>query len=786
MIYALRRNKMEANNNTQILPVLPIRGLPVFPYMIISFDVGREKSVKAMERAVAENQTIFMVAQKNPADEKVTDENVYRVGTIGKVKQLLRLPENEIRVLVEGVKRAELIRFTGNKEYMEAEVMERNSVTDENDDEERIATEAVMRKLKSQVGEYFAESGKGHGEAVSSLVGVKDADRFSDVVGANVPFQLEDKQKILSEFVVIDRLYLLMELMNKEMQILQVERKISKKVRKTIDKSQKDYYLREQIKAIQDELGDKDSTVEEVEDYIEQLTEANVPEEVMKKANKELSKLRKMHAGNPEASVIRNYVETLIEIPWNKPTEEIIDLERAENILEDEHYGLKKVKERILEFLAIRKLSPEIKSPILCLVGPPGVGKTSIAKSIAEAVGRKYVRISLGGVRDEADIRGHRKTYIGAMPGRIINALKQAGSSNPLILLDEIDKMSADFKGDPSAALLEVLDAEQNHAFRDHFVEIPFDLSKVMFVATANSLDTIDRTLLDRMEVISLSGYTEEEKVNIAYRYLFPKQLKNHGLKKSNVKISNEMFGVIAEKYTKEAGVRGLERQIAKLLRKIAKLIVSENKKSVTISKKNLEKFLGRGIYKPSEMNEQNIVGVATGLAWTPYGGDTLFIEVNSMKGSGNIELTGSLGDVMKESAKAAISYIRSKTSELGIDEEFYKNTDIHIHVPEGATPKDGPSAGITMATALVSSLTGKAVNRNVAMTGEITLRGRVLPIGGLKEKVLAAYSAGIRTIIIPSENKPDLDDIPENIRKEIKFVSAQHIDTVLKTALVK
>ncbi len=775
---------MESNNNTQILPVLPIRGLPVFPYMIISFDVGREKSVKAMERAVAENQTIFMIAQKNPADEKVTDDNVYRVGTIGKVKQLLRLPENEIRVLVEGVKRAELIRFTDNADYMEAEVMERNSVADENDEEERIATEAVMRKLKSQVGEYFAESGRGHSDAVSSLVGVKDADRFSDVVGANVPFQLEDKQAILSEFVVIDRLYLLMELMNKEMQILEVERKISKKVRKTIDKSQKDYYLREQIKAIQDELGDKDSTAQEVEDYLEQLENANVPDFVMKKAEKELSKLRKMHAGNPEASVIRNYIETLIEIPWSKETEEIIDLERAQNILEDEHYGMKKVKERILEFLAIRKLSPDIKSPILCLVGPPGVGKTSIARSIAEAVGRNYVRISLGGVRDEADIRGHRKTYIGAMPGRIINALKNAGSKNPLILLDEIDKMGMDFKGDPSAALLEVLDAEQNNAFRDHFVELPFDLSKVMFVATANTLDTIDRTLLDRMEVINLSGYTTDEKIHIASRHLFPKQLKNHGLKKSNVKINDEMFGVIAEKYTKEAGVRNLERQIANMLRKIAKMIVSENKKSVSVSNRNVEKLLGRAKYKPSEMNDKNIVGVATGLAWTPFGGDTLFIEVNSMKGSGNIELTGSLGDVMKESAKAAISYIRGNAKELGIDADFYKNTDIHIHVPEGATPKDGPSAGITIATALVSSLTGVPVKRDVAMTGEITLRGRVLPIGGLKEKALAAYTAGIRTIIIPSENKNDLEEIDKTIRNEINFVAVESVEKVLKTAL--
>ena len=770
----------------KVLPVLPVRGLPVFPYMIVSFDVGREKSVKAMERAVAENQTIFMVAQKNPADEKVTNENVYEIGVVGKVKQLLRLPENEIRVLVEGVKRAEFIRFTENEEYIEAEVIEKDSVSDENDEEERIATEAVMRKLKTQVGDYFAESGKVHSEAVSSLVGVKDADRFCDIVGANVPFQLEDKQAILSEFVVIDRLYLLMELMNKEMQILQIERKISKKVRKTIDKSQKDYYLREQIKAIQDELGDKDSTAQEVEDYLEQLNEANVPENVMKKAEKELSKLRKMHAGNPEASVIRNYIETLIEIPWSKETEEIIDLERAEKILDDEHYGLEKVKERILEFLAIRKLSPDIKSPILCLVGPPGVGKTSIARSIAEAVGRNYVRISLGGVRDEADIRGHRKTYIGAMPGRIINALKNAGSKNPLILLDEIDKMGADFKGDPSAALLEVLDAEQNNAFRDHFVELPFDLSKVMFVATANTLDTIDRTLLDRMEIINLSGYTADEKIHIASRHLFPKQLKNHGLKKSNVKISDEIFGVIVEKYTKEAGVRNLERQIANMLRKIAKMIVAENKKSVSVSNRNIEKLLGRAKFKPSEMNDKNIVGVATGLAWTPFGGDTLFIEVNSMKGSGNLELTGSLGDVMKESAKAAISYIRGNATELGIDADFYKNTDIHIHVPEGATPKDGPSAGITIATALVSSLTKVPVKRDVAMTGEITLRGRVLPIGGLKEKALAAYGAGIRTIIIPSENIKDLDDIDKNIRDEINFVAVDTVEKVLKTALQK
>lgn len=768
----------------RVLPVLPLRGLPVFPYMIIHFDVGRESSIRAVEAAMVENQLIFLLAQKDMEEMSPSPDGMYEVGTMARVKQVLKLPDDDIRVLVEGIGRARVRRFLSESPYFLCEV--EIPLLEEESGEAAVTKEAYMRRLKNLSVDYFTNTGKVANEAVGSFAAITDPDKFADIIAANLFVDAKVKQQLLGTFDVLERLKLLLDVMVHELQIQTVEREINREVKREMDKQQRDYYLREQMKVIQEELDGADGIGAEVEDYLSRLEAAQVPEAVMEKAKKELDRLYKMQPGNPEGAVIRTYVEWLIDLPWNKSTEENHDIKRAERILNQDHYGLKEVKERILEFLAVRALADDIKSPILCLVGPPGVGKTSIAKSIARASNRSYVRMSLGGVRDEAEIRGHRRTYIGAMPGRLISALKQAGSSNPLILLDEIDKLSADFKGAPSSALLEVLDSEQNFAFRDHYIELPVDLSNVMFITTANSLEPIDRPLLDRMEVIEVSGYTEDEKLAIATGYLIPKQLKAHGLKKSSLRIGKPVILDIINYYTKESGVRGLERRLAKIMRRAAKLIVSEGRKSVTVTQKNLESFLGKRLYSYNKRNDKDEAGVATGLAWTQYGGDTLSIEVNCMEGSGKVELTGSLGDVMKESARAAISYIRPHAAELGIDPDFYKEMDIHIHVPEGATPKDGPSAGITMATALVSALTKRPVKKSVAMTGEITLRGRVLPIGGLKEKSLAAYRAGIDTIIIPSENQKDLDELPQAVREEVRFVPASHMDTVLETALVQ
>ncbi|WP_010251423.1 endopeptidase La [Acetivibrio cellulolyticus] len=767
----------------QELPLLPLRGLTVFPYMILHFDVGRVKSIKALEEAMINNQLIFLVTQRDAKNDSPNADDIYKIGTISKVKQLLKLPGDTIRVLVEGISRAEISEFTQTEPFFMAEVVEKIYVDDE---ESKVEVEALKRRVISTFEEYSKFNNKISPETVLSVMSIDDADQLSDIITSNLSLKVEQKQEILNEFQPKVRLEKLLEIIVKEIDIMQIEKDINIKVRKQMDKMQKEYYLREQLKAIQNELGDKEGITGEVEEYKRKLKEGNFCEEIEKKVLKELDRLLKMPSGSAEGSVIRTYLDWIFDLPWNKKTDEIIDLERAETILDEDHYGLEKVKERIIEYLAIRKLKNDLKGPILCLVGPPGVGKTSIAKSIAKALNRNYVRMSLGGVRDEAEIRGHRRTYVGAMPGRIIAALKQADSKNPLILLDEIDKMSNDFRGDPASAMLEVLDGEQNFAFRDHYMELPFDLSDVLFLTTANSLDTIPRPLLDRMEVISLTSYTEEEKVNISTRYLFPKQIEAHGLKKESVKVDEQAVRDIINCYTREAGVRNLERQIATVCRKVAKKLVSSKQHSIKITSANLEKFLGTKKYRYDKANEKDDVGIATGLAWTPVGGDTLSIEVNLMEGSGKLELTGQLGDVMKESARAAMSFIRSKAQEYMIEKDFYSKYDIHIHVPEGAIPKDGPSAGITLATAMVSALTGIPVKRNVAMTGEITLRGRVLPIGGLKEKVLAAHRAGIDTIIIPFENKKDLEDIPEVVRKKIKFVIAEGMDTVLNTALAK
>ncbi len=764
------------------LPLLPLRGLTVFPFMTLYFDVGREKSIKALEEAMINDQLIFLVAQKDASTDSPGEEDIYDIGTISKVKQLLKLQGDTIRVLVEGISRAEIKDIVQREPFFVAEVVE-GQVEEEFEANE---VEALKRRLVAVFEDYVKLSGKVSPDTALTVAEINNISQVSDIIANNIPLKVDQKQEILSEFHPLRRIERLLKIIYQETEILEIEKDINTKVRKQIDKVQKEYYLREQMKAIQNELGDRDGVTGEVEEYKARLESAGLPEEAEKKVLKELDRLLKMPSGSAEGSVIRTYVDWIFDLPWNKSTQEDIDLAKAEEILEQDHYGLTKVKERIVEYLAVHKLKNNLRGPILCLVGPPGVGKTSIAKSIAKALNRNYVRISLGGVKDESEIRGHRRTYVGSMPGRIISALKQAGSNNPLILLDEIDKMSSDFRGDPASAMLEVLDAEQNFSFRDHYLELPFNLSNSLFLTTANSLDSIPRPLLDRMEVITLSSYTEEDKANIAMKYLLPKQIELNGLAQKNIKIDEETIRDIINYYTREAGVRNLEREIGSVCRKVARTIVSENKRVVTVSKSSLEKYLGVKRYRFDFANERDEIGIATGLAWTPVGGDTLSIEVNLMNGSGKLELTGHLGDVMKESARAAMSYIRSQCKELKIDENFYENRDIHIHVPEGAIPKDGPSAGITLATAMVSALSGVPVNRKVAMTGEITLRGRVLPIGGLKEKVLAAHRAGIETIILPIDNKKDIDEIPKNVRNSLKFICASDMKTVLKSALTK
>lgn len=774
------RNK---KGNDRKLPLLPLRGLSIFPYMVLHFDVGREKSIRALEEAMINDQLIFLVTQKDAHTDLPGSGDFYEVGTISKIKQLLKLPGDTIRVLVEGLNRAKINEILSDEAYFLVEVTElEEEVTGKSD----LELEALRRSVLEEFNEYIKANPKVAPETLSTVLDIEDASRFADVIASNLTIKIEEKQEILSLFDIKERLEKIYEILSRELEILEIERKINSRVRKQIDKSQKEYYLREQLKAIQKELGEKEGNAEEIELYSEKLSKLVVPEEVKEKVEKELDRLSKISPGSPEVGVSRTYLDWIFDLPWNTETEDNLDIKNARIVLDEDHFGLKKVKERVLEYLAIRRLSNNMKGPILCLVGPPGVGKTSIAKSIARAMDRKFVRMSLGGMRDEAEIRGHRRTYIGAIPGRIIYSIKQAGSRNPLFLLDEIDKLASDFRGDPASALLEVLDAEQNKDFRDHYLELPFDLSRVMFVTTANSVDTIPSPLLDRMEVIYISGYTEEEKVRIAEKYLVPKQIKEHSLNKDNVLITEPTLRTIISGYTRESGVRNLEREISSIIRKSATQIVEHDKKRIRITPHNLKKYLGIVRYKFDRINQKNEVGVVTGLAWTPVGGDTLFIEVSVMPGTGKLELTGQLGDVMKESARAGLSYIRSKSEEFGIDKDFSKNLDIHIHVPEGATPKDGPSAGITMTTALISAITKKPVFREVAMTGEVTLRGRVLPIGGLKEKVLAAKRAGISKIILPFENEKDLEEIPDNVRKNMEFVLVRDMDEVLAHALVK
>ncbi|WP_438444362.1 endopeptidase La [Gorillibacterium sp. sgz5001074] len=763
------------------IPLLPLRGLLVYPSMVLHLDVGREKSVKALEKSMVDDSLILLCSQSEINIEEPTTEDIYRVGTVSRVRQMLKLPNGTIRVLVEGVIRAEITEFLTNEEYYE--VMIRELPEQEPEDPE---IDALMRTVLSQFEHYINLSKKVTPETLAAVSDIDEPGRLADVICSHLSLKIKDKQEILETIDVRERLEKLLDILNNEREVLELERKISQRVKKQMEKTQKEYYLREQMKAIQKELGEKEGRAGEVEELRNQLAKTEVPEKVKEKIEKEIDRLEKMPAASAEGSVIRNYIDWLLSLPWGKLTEDDLDINKAEEILNDEHYGLEKPKERVLEYLAVQKLVKKLKGPILCLVGPPGVGKTSIARSIARSMGRQFVRISLGGVRDEAEIRGHRRTYVGAMPGRVIQGMKTAGTMNPVFLLDEIDKMAMDFRGDPAAALLEVLDPEQNNTFSDHFIEMPFDLSKVMFITTANAAHNIPRPLLDRMEMLYIPGYTEIEKLKIAERYLLPKQKKDHGLEEEQLQIGEETLLAVVREYTRESGVRNLEQQMASLCRKAAKEIVSEPEKKVVITKETLKDYLGPAKFRYGMAEQKDQVGAVTGLAWTEVGGDTLVIEVTVMPGNGKLTLTGKLGDVMKESAQAAFSYTRSRVHELKIPEDFHEKNDIHIHIPEGAIPKDGPSAGITMATALISALTNIPVSRHVAMTGEITLRGRVLPIGGLKEKSLAAHRAGIRTVLLPKDNEKDLEEIPESVRKDMTFIPVSHMDEVLEHALVK
>ncbi|MCL6449033.1 MAG: endopeptidase La [Armatimonadetes bacterium] len=768
-------------SQTRALPLLPLRGVLVFPYMVIHLDVGREKSIQAVESAMMGERLIFLTTQREAQTDDPREDDIFLTGTVAEVKQLLKLPGGTIRVLVEGVARGRIRRFVRLKPFFKVEV---EQYTD--DPVKTPEVEALMRNLIFQFEQYIKLSKRVPPEMMSSVVNLEEPGRLCDTIASHLALRIEEKQELLEAVDLLERMEKLSGFLAKELEIVELERKINVRVRKQMEKTQKEYYLREQIKAIQKELGEKDERVAEAEEYRQKIAEAKLPKEVEEKALKEVERLEKMPPLAAESTVVRNYLDWLIALPWSKSTRDRLDLQLAEQILDEDHYGLKNVKERILEYLAIRKLSKKLKGPILCFVGPPGVGKTSLGKSIARALERKFVRISLGGVRDEAEIRGHRRTYVGALPGRIIHGMRNAGSKNPVFLLDEVDKMSMDFRGDPSAALLEVLDPEQNNSFSDHYIEIPFDLSNVMFITTANIQHNIPRPLLDRMEVITISGYTEEEKVQIALRHLLPKQLAQHGLTAGMLGISENTIRKIIREYTRESGVRNLERELAAICRKAARQIVTKNAKKVRVTVQNLAQFLGAPRYRYGVAEKDDQVGTATGLAWTEAGGDTLNIEVTLYKGSGRLILTGKLGEVMKESAQAGYSYVRSRAGLLGIAEDFFEKNDIHVHIPEGAIPKDGPSAGITMACALASALTGRKVRHEVAMTGEVTLRGRVLPVGGIKEKVLAAHRAGIKKILLPKENEKDLEEIPKKIKSQLEFVFVEHMDEVLEEALLE
>ena len=766
-----------------ILPLIPLRGLTVFPNMVIYFDVGREKSIEAVEKAMAGDQKIFLAAQKDIEIDNPSEDDIFNIGTICEIKQIVKMPKNTIRVLVEGIERAKMDEFFDKEELLEASI-EKIDIDNEIDHE----LEALSRKLKDDFFEFLditASSGINGVDLFENLEEEKDLNKVTDLISSYALIKQEDKQDILQTLDLKKRIEKLIFYVKEEIEVAKIEKRIGTKVKKKLDKGQREYYLREQMKVIQEELGEDDDNKKAIIEFEKVINEKKLPNQVKEKAQYEISKLKASSPYSQDGGVTRTYLENLLDMPWGEFTEDTLNIKDARKVLDKDHYGLKDVKDRILEYLAVKQISNSLRGPILCLVGPPGVGKTSIAKSVATSLNRKFVRMSLGGVRDEADIRGHRRTYVGAIPGRIVTGLKEAKSMNPVFLLDEIDKLGMDFKGNPADALLEVFDNEQNKTFRDHYLEVDVDLSEVMFITTANSLDGIPRPLLDRMELIEVSGYTYEEKFRIAKKYLVPKVLKEHGVDNKIITISDSALKLIIDSYTRESGVRNLQRQIANVIRKGIKDIIEKDKKNLNISTKLVEKYLGPKIFSYEEIDKEDKVGVVTGMAWTAYGGDTLPVEVMVMDGKGRLELTGQLGDVMKESARAAYSYVRAHMKELGIKDEFYSKKDIHIHAPEGAVPKDGPSAGVTMTTALVSALTGKKVKHNVAMTGEITLTGKVLAIGGLKEKCLAARRVGIDTVIVPKENEKDVIKLPKIVKDSLNIILADKIDDVLENALV-
>jgi ATP-dependent Lon protease len=776
----LEDKEFNDQNKQVVIPLLPLRDVVVFPHMIVPLFVGREKSIAALESAMKDEKSIFMVAQKNAKKDDPSKEDIYLVGTIGIIIQLLRLPDGTVKVLVEGKMRGAIKEYLKNDDYFLVKVSEIEDVDDQSD----VKKQALMRSIKESFELYLKLSKKVHVEMMGTIAAIEDGSKLADVVVTHLNVKLEDKQKIMEIFNVGERLESIYSLMLSEIEILQVEEKIKRRVKKQMEKTQKDYYLNEQMRAIQKEMGEKDEFRNEIVDIEKRLKQKKLSEEATKKVRQEIKKLQMMAPMSAEATVVRNYIDWLIDMPWADKTENKFTLKESENILEEDHYGLKKVKERIIEYLAVQLLAKKNKGPILCLVGPPGVGKTSIAKSVARATNRKFVRISLGGVRDEAEIRGHRRTYIGAMPGKIIQSLKKAGSNNPVFCLDEVDKLSSDFRGDPSSALLEVLDPEQNIAFNDNYLDVDYDLSDIMFITTANVLQTIPAPLQDRMEVIRIAGYTELEKLQITKKFLIAKQLEANGLLPENIEFSRGALLRIIRQYTREAGVRNVEREVASVCRKVAKEIVNNgNKKKLKISSKSIPKYLGVPKYRHGEIEGKSEIGLTIGLAWTEVGGELLVIEASIMEGTGKMVMTGKLGDVMQESVQAALTYIRARAEQFGLPKNFYKKIDIHVHVPEGAIPKDGPSAGIAMATSIASALMKKKVRSDMAMTGEITLRGRVLPIGGLKEKILAAHRGNIKMVIIPKDNEKDLAEVPQNVQNALKIVFVDHIDEVLKIA---
>lgn len=762
------------------LPLLPLRGMMVFPYMMIHLDVGRTRSMAALEQAMVDDREIMLTAQLDAEIDEPKMENLYTVGTVAEIRQIVKMPGESVRVLVEGQHRAVIKAYRETENYAEVDVEEFKDRIDTS-----MGMEALTRAVVHEFEEWVKLSKKIPAETLVSVAIIDDAGRLADLIASHLNLKLETRQELLAAIDIKARLEKLYEVLARELEILQLEQKIGRKVRKQMDKIQKDYYLREQIKAIREELGDKDGKTADIEEARRKLAEGDYPEQVQKAVEKEINRLDGMSSMNAENNVIRNYIDWLLDLPWRKQSDDTVDIAAAQKVLDHDHYGLKKVKDRILDYLAVHQLAKDKRAPILCLVGPPGVGKTSLASSVARATGREFVRASLGGVRDEAEIRGHRRTYIGAMPGRIIEGLRQVGTCNPVFLLDEVDKLSMDYRGDPSAALLEVLDPAQNSTFSDHFIELPFDLSKVMWIVTANNLGNIPRALRDRMEIIQLSSYTEIEKREIAKRYLVARQREQNGLKAKDIHFGAGVIDKIIENYTREAGVRELERVIGQVCRKAARHLVEGEEAPIKVTKKNLTDFLGKIKYLDPKGRKKPQVGVVSGMAWTEVGGTLLPTEVSVLKGKGKLILTGQLGDVMQESAQAGLTYIRSRSDKLKLPEDFYEKEDIHIHLPEGAIPKDGPSAGITMATAMISALTGRKVRSDVAMTGEITLRGTVLPIGGLKEKVLAAYREGVKTIILPKDNERDIEDIPESVREKLEFVPVESMDQVLKNALM-